>query len=380
MTAERSTGGVIPSADETLLLRACVLGGDRAFEAWTRWSSGHTPTDAMQGQTGRLLPLIYKTIGDRLPRDDAWYAMLSTAHRATWITAQRRLGVIEAVAEALAAARLEAIVLKGAMLHLTGLRPAGTRTLGDIDLMIPAERVSDAVAALAQAGYTTDKPIGPGDIRYRHARPLQSDAGELDLHWRPAVELMNPQAAEALWSRAQAIPNAPAALKRLSPTDALFHTLVHGSRSTDLFAIQWAADAALLLDREGSKIDWPLFVESAGTNRLTARLAPMLAYLRDTLDQTVPDDVIDALRAIPPSRTERFEARVYSRRRVYGGGLLADFGQAMLQSLAACGRNTYWRPPLARLPHAVRFLAFRWSAELMESWRPRQDSNLRPSD
>ncbi|HEX2256542.1 MAG TPA: nucleotidyltransferase family protein [Afifellaceae bacterium] len=109
-------------------------------------------------------------------------AAMEAANAARNERLMQRLG--EAVA-ALAAAGIPAVALKGAVFALEDPAQAPWRFLGDLDLLIPTERMQDAVAAFAPLSYHAGGEPDLGD-ELHHFPPLLHADGEtvLELHSR----------------------------------------------------------------------------------------------------------------------------------------------------------------------------------------------------
>ncbi|MFL5256911.1 MAG: nucleotidyltransferase family protein [Rhodopila sp.] len=150
-----------------------------------------------------LLPALRRHgIEDALPTDLAAYLALlleSNAARNRRLAAQCR-----AVGKILAAAGLEAVLLKGACWLFTGGAEAEDRLIVDIDLLLPHAAMSNAVAALVAAGYqdTTDQFEEPDHFHYAPLLPAPAPGGSLaslelhrDLGWQrhllPAEEVLH---------------------------------------------------------------------------------------------------------------------------------------------------------------------------------------------
>lgn len=146
----------------------------------------------------RLRPALWSALAERgvrvLPaelagRADAPLAVLAEAHRAN---AERIVDLrvhAELALDALAAAGVEAVPIKGAHWLLAGWLPdPASRVAIDVDVLVPAARGRAALAALRSVGYRT-APVHPADADLGdHQLPalvLPGRAGSVELHVAP---------------------------------------------------------------------------------------------------------------------------------------------------------------------------------------------------
>ena len=80
---------------------------------------------------------------------------------------------------------IEPVLLKGAIRLVDGLyRDPGSRVMRDLDLLVPCERLSDAVARLASVGYSFTQDAAELPEQHRHVPPLarDCDAAVIEIH------------------------------------------------------------------------------------------------------------------------------------------------------------------------------------------------------
>lgn len=205
------------------------------------------------------------------------------------------------VLAALAAAGIEALLLKGIALAYTHYPKPWLRPRGDVDLLLPhaaRDRVVEPLAALGfqPAVEVTDRALtaqrhfeGPGRL------PLR-----LDVH----ATLVNPPLLrtlptfDALRPRARAVPALGPHARALHPADALLHAAVHRvahhNSSEDLL---WLYDMHLLA-RSLEPPDWPHFVAAAEGAGVCAIAADGLRLIAAQLGTPVPPDVLVALERV----------------------------------------------------------------------------------
>lgn len=140
----------------------------------------------------RLTGLLAGAVGDeRLPVTPEQRAEVSERHREAMIGVLEREALLIDAAVELDGAGVPWRVLKGsASAHLDYDDPA-LRVFGDVDALVPGERVLDAVEALAAVGARRQRPpLGHGfDARFAKSVELADEQGrQIDLHRTLALE------------------------------------------------------------------------------------------------------------------------------------------------------------------------------------------------
>lgn len=242
---------------------------------------------------------------------------------------QRLQGEIGQIASALAAEDIPLLVLKGSAFVFDLYAEPGVRLAGDLDLLVPPERVDDVVRLLQGLGYAL---VGRSD---RHelrelARPGRTaNKGNVDLHtriapWRSWTGPGYDVDVAGVWQRALPLPlpGCARAPLQMSYEDALlfvsFQIAQHGFNKFrsyfDLHAMVagGAVDAARLADLARAGRGHAFRVHAYWALRLTQAL----------LDTPVPADWLACTR---PSRArEKLLARWSGPARVLAGGLPED--------------------------------------------------------
>jgi hypothetical protein len=307
----RCTGGYWPSPIQELLLRAALLSGTDAREAWCALRPG-LDVDGADRASRRLLPLLGANLR-RLGIDDPLAAGLEAIHRDTAAKNRRLFDAGRRLLTALAEAGIATLVLKGGALASHGYRDLGLRPMSDLDVVVPTGQADAAVQALERAGWEARTPVTPALVRMRHATDLleTGTSFKCDLHWHVYWECCAPDADDDLWAASVPLDFEGVPTRTLGPADQLLHLCVHGSRRARRPLLLWIPDALLVLRAGG--IDWPRLLAQGRRRRFVLRAATMLAYLRRQLGAPVPDEVLARLEALPISRLERLEYRVVNR-------------------------------------------------------------------
>lgn len=216
----------------------------------------------------------------------------------------------------LSAAGIPALWLKGAALAETVYPQPVLRPMGDLDVLVPFERQTEALAALKAAGYADEPrdPLAaqtaaflPPDETHHHYNLVGGPGGgvRVELHFRLAREILPDLAAlDWFWSQTQqAVDRTGATLgfKTLRPEAHLLYLcahalLQHGEAQIGLLHVY---DLHLLATVYN--LDWALIVERAVALRWTYPVERALALAQEYFATLVPAWVAEQLRARRPA-------------------------------------------------------------------------------
>lgn len=259
-----------------------------------------------------------------------WEPMLALAHRhlvaAPWYAALRRRGLLKRApvemvehlvvlhelsiqrnrllrreliraAHAFNALGVEPLLLKGALALLPGQSPEiAARLLGDLDLLIPADRLADCRNALQAFGYSATHKEDHY-TSHHHAPPLfHPDHGaKFELH---RAVLGGPLAAalpaEEVWRDSQPVSIKRAFVRTPSLTHRVLHNLLHTliqDHRAELGTVELrqVLDLVQFRAHEDAGIDWPLIRTRFAMLGQDAVLGAYLRVIHNLFDQTPPD-------------------------------------------------------------------------------------------
>jgi hypothetical protein len=310
---EKREGVFWPTQQQELLLRAALLEGRDAVEAWKEWRSRVDIDDIDRLDPGsyRLLPLLYRNLNSH-GAEDPIMMKLKGVYRLTWYKNQMLFHTITSLLRSFQRAGIDTMVLKGAALTLLCYRDYGLRPMNDFDVLVHTRDALSAVRLLRELGWNPlefDPDEEYISVSYSHG--FADKAGrEFDLHWHLFSQCRTPDADNDFWKDA-ALTNfhgEPAYV--LSPTDQLLHICVHGARWNETPPFRWVADAIMLLNNVHNNIDWNRLVLQAEKRHLITPLLETLHYLRDTFKAPVSPEMIKNLQAIRVPYPERMEYRI----------------------------------------------------------------------
>lgn len=308
---EQRTGRYWPNELQETLLRAALLSGDGAIEAW-RSLKPRLDVHGADRASQRLLPLLGANL-HRLGIEDPATVYLEAIRRETAARNRRRFDAGHRLLVTLAQAGIPTLVLKGGALATERYQDLGLRPMSDLDIVVPTTQATVAVQTLARAGWSARFEVTPAFIRMQHGADLREAGTRLrcDLHWHVYWECCGPSADDDLWAASVPLDFEGHATRTLAPADQLLHLCVHASRRARRSPLLWIPDTLLVL--RAGRLDWPRLLAQAQQRRFVLRTATMLEYLDRRFSAPIPDGVLTQLQALPVSRLERFEYWVGNR-------------------------------------------------------------------
>jgi hypothetical protein len=352
---EPRRGGFWPTAEQEELLRAAVLHGPAALDAWARWRDA-VDLDRLDPGSLRLLPELYRNLlhegvtGPALGR-------LKGIYRQTWYRNQLVFRDMARILPDLHAAGIPTLVVKGAALILRYHGDHGARPMDDFDIVVPADRAARALDLLQRRGWRTAAPLSPYRLRAFNGIGLRDQGGrDLDLHWHLLAEDCRPDADREFWAAAEPVDLQGARVLVLNPADELLHALVHGLRWNEIPPIRWIADAVHIIELSDPGLDWNRLVTAAARHRVTLPVLRGLAYLRALVEAPVPAEIIERLARVRISLRERLEHRVALHPRSRLLGSLPEYWIYWMRATDGAG-------PAGRLRGFSSYLRDEWQCE-----------------
>ncbi len=330
-------GGCWPTRPQELLLKACILTGDEAVDAFLEWKSS-ADMGAVDPGSYRLFPLLYVNlksmgIGDPLMNIFGWvYAKTLSNNRTLY-------GRLSALLQELNGRGMPAILLKGSALALLYYSDPGTRPMMDADLLVPTSRVREAIDIITGLGWRssvtplkgfTDMKLlsrlgwTPGErgvqdytdeyFTVRHGQDFTNPAQfTIDLHWHLLHGYNRPDADDSFWEGARSISVEGVKALALDPADQLLQVCAHGVAWNRVPPIRWVADAAAIVRKEGEGLDWERVASGAERHGKALAVGEALRYLNRYPESRVPDAVLRKLDSVPVTKAARFEYGVRTR-------------------------------------------------------------------
>jgi hypothetical protein len=313
---------LLPSREALLLLRAAFGADDadarRSFALWRATA----PFDDIGWEEQKVLARLAPRL-DKLSPGDVDARRIRGLAKAHWARTQLMLRESIAGLDAIIAAGVPAMVLKGAALTAMGETGNGPRISSDLDVMVPRERFAEAVDVLLALGWTSGRSANATRMSARFTSGVNLRSGQradIDTHHQPVASIRIPDVAvEALWRRAIRATFVGRPVVRPSTADMIAISAAHGLQRPPHanFALAWMFDIALLLDR--ADFDGRSLAEACVDLRALAATRAALTLAQDLLGHSRD---YGALMAHLPTRDIRLDERV---RLMAGSGRLGAF-------------------------------------------------------
>lgn len=351
----RSTS-FLPSGGQRLLLRTALLERGAALDAWAAVRTSLN-LDRLDGGSLRLMPLVFDRLRG-LGVDDPLLPRLRGLHRRAWYANRMLLHRAGEVLQRLHEAGMRTMVLKGAALIAGYYRGPGLRPMGDVDVLVPADRAREAIGILERDGWSLVGEHDPAERVIEHGVGYSDGEGtKVDIHWR-ALDPAPPEAgrwADPFWERAVPAEVGGVATWAPCPADLLLQVCAHGAVWDQGVGPYWVADAVLVM--RAGEVDWGRLVTLAAGAGLAPPLREALGYLRRELGAPVDAGALRQLERLP--RRPRHELAHRGLRRDPRGPVLGG----ALRTLGYYSRVTArwgW-------PETIRglspYLRYRWGLE-----------------
>jgi len=284
--------GVLPAADQTDFLLACLAPAPQAVAAWRRWRARHVPTEWLAGRNEELRGLSALLASSLLaagaPLDDRDAAWL----RAALLHEERRSRTFRAilgeVLAALAVGGVPFLLAKGVAVAETVTFRPWLRHSHDIDLLVASDRLDDAARTLRRAGLS-EAPAPAAGRSLVHPKGLP-----IALHTRPIAPPLPGPAVEDFAARAERVSVLGVTVSVPAADDMLLHVCGHAVMSASRRTGRWVCDAHEIVLRR-PRLDWPRLLATATTTGLAAPLATTLGYLADAIGTPVPATIREEL-------------------------------------------------------------------------------------
>ena len=135
-------------------------------------------------------------------------------------------------------ADVDHLFFKGVALAALTTGDPGARGDGDVDVLVPPDRLGDAARALVAAGWTVRSTYTSDQAswawRYQrwgaHEMAFDRDDQTVDLHWRLDPTYDGLPGFADLWTRRQPVKVGPVEIDTLGPADTFAHTLRHAAK------------------------------------------------------------------------------------------------------------------------------------------------------
>ena len=214
---------------------------------------------------------------------------------------------------------IECLVLKGPVLARLAYQPADRRHYFDIDLLVPAAMIDEAVHALATDGFERrSPPLRKGyDARFAKSVTLRGqEIVEVDLHrtlfagpFGLRVDIAH------LWESAATIDIDGCVLSCMSAEDNLVHVCCNAALAD--VPPRWSVLRDVVQFLTSVRFDTQQFLERVARHQVGFPAAQGILLAADAMAPDLVDDVVEWARGYHPSKSDQRRMRAYRDRRTY---------------------------------------------------------------
>ena len=237
---------LLPTPNETWLLRACLHSGKSAHAAWEAWLQcvGDLVQTFKEEQLGikRLLPLLFAALQrNGIEIDRTLLPYLRAARVSEELRSTAYYTICHDALATLTVKGIAFVVLKGAALSEIAYRDWTLRHSHDIDLLLhesDLDRARHVLCARESFASPADRRQASINVKLVHNSGLP-----LELHGRLFRTSYYTAPIDEMWAHSQsrAIADIPARI--LSPADMLLHIIGQASCCRSRESLQWVCDA-----------------------------------------------------------------------------------------------------------------------------------------
>ncbi len=330
-------GGCWPTKEQELLLKASLLKGNVATDAWHTWKSIVNLNNIDPGSY-RLFPLLYFNL--RLNGiEDPLMDIFRWVYRLTNNKNELLFKNISDLLNCFYKEGIQIMLLKGVSLILLYYKDYGLRPMIDVDILVHTGEASDTIKLLTKLGWHStitplkgftkigflsklgwtpkERPLEDFSKEYfsvRHAHDfINPNKFAIDLHWHLLHGYNDENSDFDFWDSAIRTKVDDFPTFALNPTDQLLHVCAHGVKWNSVPPIRWIADAMTIVNKAQEEIDWDRMIALTKRHRLISPIKGALNYLRSLLEIPIPETILKKLQTSSISKTEYFEYRIRTR-------------------------------------------------------------------
>lgn len=304
----------MPSHIDKYLLSQLISDQD-PVENWSSVSSEDWSFLIQEAHQEGVGPLLYWRIsksGRLTSIPDNVQASLRALYSAVWAQNYQRIQELKILARLFRQTEIPLVVLKGACFALTIYPDIGLRPMGDLDILVPESKFSEAVEIAKSIGYVDAIPeasSGLGDL-LNHEVSLQktgSNPTVLEIHKSLVADKTFTYSVPVDWFWEQTEPLVVssakedfAGLNMLTPTAQVLYAashamLQHGGKNTPL---RWYYDLDQLIRVYAQRIDWDLLLSQARIFEWGSALGAAFTQTHLFFASPIPDKVWASLSRI----------------------------------------------------------------------------------
>jgi hypothetical protein len=299
-----------PNDLQELLLKACLGEADIALPSWEKWKA-EADIDHLDNDSFNLIPLLYSNLS-KWSVNDPLMPTFKGIYRRSWYLNKILFNQTAELISELSRNNIETVLLKGAAWSHQYYHDTGARHMEDVDLLVPYEKINEALSLLKSLGYNISgnyyfKSPPEGYFVYnKELGFLNQKKHRLDLHWFAMSGSLYKEVDNDLWSRSVRYDFYGSNTRVLCTLDAILHSFLHAAFISYAPPIRWVADSCTIMRSLSGDEDWDVFVTEVHRRHAGYPVSEMLLYLKDRFSEDVPDALISRIDQLQFSRFEKF--------------------------------------------------------------------------
>jgi len=304
-SAMRLAASPWPTLDETLLMRAALLDGCAALEAWDEFCTRGGRIELLQGDAYRLLPQLYRNLRG-LGGEDRSLGRLKGVYRHTWYANHLLLQAGARAVSLLQGNGIPTMIVGDMAMCVRQVRDVGARPMQSFGILVQPHEADRALKLLGSHGWTVNgRPRWRAIFSTTHAIELSENGhARVRLQW---PGMLSDLYDNGLWGAADAVSLEGVDSLAPSSVDLLLFSCARRLGWTTA-PLRWIPDATLVL-RSFGPVDWSRLVRRARQRRVGLGLAELLDFLVSEFHVEAPRGVLAEL-CRHPSASERLLHRI----------------------------------------------------------------------
>ncbi|MGN7610900.1 nucleotidyltransferase family protein [Magnetococcales bacterium HHB-1] len=209
---------------------------------------------------------------------------------------------LHATCKILTRENIDILIIKGMALAPDYYPDIYHRPMTDIDLVVQQKDIDRAIDLLT-AKNVRKWEMMPCNYRSQHAiTMLSSDGFSIDVHPFVLYSSLWPGADTLFWQNRVDYSFIPEqGIYSLNSTDHLIQIILHGFRRDKRTPIRWIVDTGYIL--KFADIDWDYLYHQACDHDCTSILLIGLTYLKERMEQDIPESVLQRLQKTPSRKS-----------------------------------------------------------------------------
>ena len=246
------------------LLRAISSTGPVSVSAFRAWRE-RVRIDDIEGGAFRIVPLLVR-LARREGIHDPDLERLKGIERHIWAANTLKLNQLFAALEAIEASGSRALLLKGAALIARTPEAAASRVVGDYDVLVEPEKLTEVRTQLLAHGFSPYPGYDFADLDAGFLNsptagiPVQlaGSTAEIDLHWRALPSIFDPALTSGIFDRSETLTLQGRPVRVPCVTDHLFTSIARCEAWDRSEVLTRLIEGYFLLTSRNATIDWPL--------------------------------------------------------------------------------------------------------------------------